>query len=183
MDFDDLSLGTPARRALAEAGVTSFEEAAARTRAEIAALKGVGPRALSELEGALEAHGLGFAGEVVEPTDSATPEPAAVPAVPTPAATAPAATPPASAAPAYNVFAIVALASAFVIPILGIVFGHLALRELKTSGQQGREMAIAGLVIGYALSAVYLVTIFATIAFSFMMMLVPFALIPISMMG
>ena len=80
-------------------------------------------------------------------------------------------------------FAIVALATSFVIPIVGVIFGHLALRELKTTGQQGREMAIAGLVVGYALSAAYLLAIFVTLAFSFMMMLVPLALIPISMMG
>lgn len=33
--------------------------------------------------------------------------------------------------------------------ITAIVTGHLALRELKTSGQEGRSYAIIGLILGY----------------------------------
>lgn len=33
--------------------------------------------------------------------------------------------------------------------ILGVVFGHLALTQMKTGLYQGRGMAIAGLVLGY----------------------------------
>jgi hypothetical protein len=63
-------------------------------------------------------------------------------------------------APRFNVFAIVALAGAFAMPVVGIVFGHLALRQLRTSGEQGRGLAIAGLWVGYAyvaLGAVFFV--------------------------
>ena len=32
---------------------------------------------------------------------------------------------------------------------LGIIFGHIALSQIKRTGENGRGMAIAGLVIGY----------------------------------
>ena len=33
--------------------------------------------------------------------------------------------------------------------ILGIIFGHVALSQIKRTGEGGRGMAVAGLVIGY----------------------------------
>ena len=33
--------------------------------------------------------------------------------------------------------------------LLGVVFGHVSLGQLKTSQEEGRGMAIAGLVLGY----------------------------------
>jgi hypothetical protein len=33
--------------------------------------------------------------------------------------------------------------------ILAVVFGHIALRQTARSGERGRGMAIAGLVLGY----------------------------------
>lgn len=173
-DFEDLPLSAPARRALEAEGLTSLEILATKTRDEVADVRGIAPGTVAILEDALHDRGLSFA-EPGEPVGTAA---VAAPAEPT-APAAPPSTP--GALPTYNVFAIVALASAFVIPILGIVFGHLALRELKTTTQQGREMAIVGLVIGYVLTAAYAVAILATIMFSFLMMLVPFALIPFSM--
>lgn len=38
---------------------------------------------------------------------------------------------------------------AFVFAPLGIVFGHMSLSEIKKTGELGRELAIAGLVISY----------------------------------
>jgi peptidyl-prolyl cis-trans isomerase B (cyclophilin B) len=32
---------------------------------------------------------------------------------------------------------------------LGIIFGHISLSQIKRTGESGRGMAIAGLVIGY----------------------------------
>lgn len=53
-----------------------------------------------------------------------------------------------------NGFAIAALVSSLVIAPLGIVFGHLALRQIRRTGAAGRGLAIAGLVIGYLGTAV-----------------------------
>ncbi len=55
-------IGAPARRALANARITSLEILANYTEAEILALHGVGPRALPLLREALRAVGLKFRG-------------------------------------------------------------------------------------------------------------------------
>lgn len=44
--------------------------------------------------------------------------------------------------------------------VLAIVFGHVALSQIKSSGEEGRGLAIAGLVLGYiglALTIVYVI--------------------------
>ena len=48
-----------------------------------------------------------------------------------------------------NVLAIVSLVSSFFISIVGIITGHIALSQIKKTGEQGRGLAIAGLIIGY----------------------------------
>lgn len=53
-------LAAPAQRALAGAGVTSFEQLADRREADIAALHGMGPNALRKLREALAERGLAF---------------------------------------------------------------------------------------------------------------------------
>lgn len=74
--------------------------------------------------------------------------PASQPAAP--AYNAPAA--PAYGAPASsktNVLAIVSLVSAFFISLVAIITGHIALNQIKKTGEQGRGLAIAGLILGY----------------------------------
>lgn len=56
-------------------------------------------------------------------------------------------------APRTNTLAILSLISAFVCMPLGVVFGHVSLSQIKRTGEQGRGMAIAGLVVGYLLTA------------------------------
>lgn len=43
-----------------------------------------------------------------------------------------------------------ALSLAWVGALAGVITGHFALAQIKRTGQRGRRMAIAGLVIGYA---------------------------------
>jgi len=60
------------------------------------------------------------------------------------------------ATPKTNVMAIVALVTGILgIPTLGIIFGHIALSQIKTTNESGRGLAIAGLVLGYLVVAVY----------------------------
>lgn len=68
-----------------------------------------------------------------------TPPPAAP--QPTPYATAPAAK--------TNVLAIVSLVLAFFISLGAVICGHIALSQIKKTGESGRGLAIAGLVLGY----------------------------------
>lgn len=51
-------IGRPATRALADAGLTSLALVVQRPRSEIAALHGVGPKAVRLLEEAVAEHGL-----------------------------------------------------------------------------------------------------------------------------
>src|SRR5215207_10760714 len=49
----------------------------------------------------------------------------------------------------YNTFAVLSPIFAVVVPPAGVVLGHLALPQIRRSGERGRNAAIAGLVIGY----------------------------------
>jgi hypothetical protein len=51
----------PAQRALANAGIDSLESLAKHSEAKVAALHGMGPKALGILQDAMRAKGLGFA--------------------------------------------------------------------------------------------------------------------------
>ncbi|MBO1901387.1 hypothetical protein J4H92_05425 [Leucobacter weissii] len=56
------SIGRPATSALAAEGISTLEELSGRTEAELAALHGVGPKAIRLLREALEEDGRSFAG-------------------------------------------------------------------------------------------------------------------------
>jgi hypothetical protein len=43
-------------------------------------------------------------------------------------------------------------------PILGLIFGFLALNQIKQTGQRGRGLAIAGIIIGALLVAIITVS-------------------------
>jgi hypothetical protein len=48
-----------------------------------------------------------------------------------------------------NPLAVVALVAAFVLPLAGIVVGHVALHQLRRSGEAGIGLARAGTILGY----------------------------------
>lgn len=58
-----------------------------------------------------------------------------------------------------NSMAIVALVSSLVFAPLGIVFGHIALSQLKHSREDGKGLAIAGVVIGYVGTAIFVLAL------------------------
>jgi Domain of unknown function (DUF4190) len=47
--------------------------------------------------------------------------------------------------------------------ILAVVFGHVSLHQIRSSGQSGRGLAIAGLVLGY-LGLVVLIGVIIAVA-------------------
>jgi hypothetical protein len=55
----------------------------------------------------------------------------------------------ATPSPDYNTFAVLSPIFAVVVPPAGVVLGHLALPQIRRTGERGRAAAIAGLVIGY----------------------------------
>jgi peptidyl-prolyl cis-trans isomerase B (cyclophilin B) len=64
-----------------------------------------------------------------------------------------------------NTLAIVSLVCAFVFAPLGIVFGHMSLSQIKKSGEEGRGLAIAGLVIGYLVTVLTILVVVLSVLF------------------
>ena len=58
---------------------------------------------------------------------------------------------PAAAAPAkWNVLSIVSLVTSIIgLSLVGVITGHISLSQIKKSGEEGRVLAIIGLVLGY----------------------------------
>jgi hypothetical protein len=84
------------------------------------------------------------------------------------------------AAPAYsqdyrpvaptNVLAIVSLVTSLVgIHLAGIITGHIALKQIARTGEQGKGMAQAGLIIGYVLGALTFLFVIGYIVFFFVL--------------
>src|SRR3954451_2862178 len=67
-----------------------------------------------------------------------------------------------------NVLAIVALIAAFVVPLAGIICGHIALAQIKRTGERGHGLARAGTILGYAFVALGLLigVLVLTLAFA-----------------
>jgi peptidyl-prolyl cis-trans isomerase B (cyclophilin B) len=65
-----------------------------------------------------------------------------------------------------NGMAIASLVCAFLFAPLGIVFGHVSMSQIKRSGEQGRGLAIAGLIISYVLTILTILVVAATIVFA-----------------
>ena len=65
-----------------------------------------------------------------------------------------------------NVLAIIALiASCIGFTVPGIIMGHIALHQIKTSGEGGHGLALAGVIVGYALFAITVVFIVVYVIF------------------
>jgi peptidyl-prolyl cis-trans isomerase B (cyclophilin B) len=64
-----------------------------------------------------------------------------------------------------NSLAIVSLVCAFVFAPLGILFGHMSLSQIKKTGEEGRGLAIAGLVIGYLVTVLTVLVIVVSVLF------------------
>lgn len=112
----------------------------------------------------------------VPPADGSVPPPPPAAAPPAPA-TAPPAAPAQPTYPAYgqpaqgyyapptNTLAIIALVLGIIIPIGGIICGHIALGQIKRTGEGGRGLAMAGLIIGYGLTALTIIFVIIYVAF------------------
>ena len=61
-----------------------------------------------------------------------------------------------------NVLAIVSLVTSILgLSLVGIITGHIALSQIKKTGEEGRGLAIAGLIIGYVSIVFVLLWLFA----------------------
>ena len=64
-----------------------------------------------------------------------------------------------------NGMAIASLVCAFLFAPLGILFGHLSLSQIKRTGEEGRGLAIAGLVISYVVTVLAIMVVVASAVF------------------
>jgi peptidyl-prolyl cis-trans isomerase B (cyclophilin B) len=62
-----------------------------------------------------------------------------------------------------NSLAIVSLVCAFLFAPLGIVFGHISLSQIKRTGEEGRGLAVAGLVISYLITVLTIVVVLLSV--------------------
>jgi hypothetical protein len=68
----------------------------------------------------------------------------------------------------WTVLAIVALiASCVGFTVPGIVLGHIALHQIKKTGQAGHGLAVAALIVGYVLFVLIVLAVIAWFAFLF----------------
>jgi large-conductance mechanosensitive channel len=91
------------------------------------------------------------------------------PRVPEPAQYSTPATPPPygayPVAPGINVLAIISLVTAFMMPIAGVITGHIALSQIRRTGEQGEGLAKAGLILSYVFIGVGLLAVIAYVIF------------------
>jgi Domain of unknown function (DUF4190) len=62
--------------------------------------------------------------------------------------------------------AILSLVLAFVFAPAAIVLGHMAKRQIKTSGEEGSGLATAGLVLGYLFTGLFVIACCGVVATS-----------------
>ncbi|TDP89295.1 uncharacterized protein DUF4190 [Leucobacter luti] len=62
-----------------------------------------------------------------------------------------------------NTLAIVALIASFFVSVAGIICGHIALSQIKRTGERGRGLALAGTIIGYVSFAITVISIIALV--------------------
>lgn len=67
-----------------------------------------------------------------------------------------------------NTYAVLALVFGIVFSPLGIVFGVLARRQIRVTGEQGEGMAKAGFIIGIVFTSFYALYILGTLGYLFL---------------
>ncbi len=58
-----------------------------------------------------------------------------------------------------NTLATVSLVLAFLVPLLGAILGSVALGQIRRRGERGKGLAIAGIVVGWTITAASLVVL------------------------
>ena len=79
-------------------------------------------------------------------------------------------TAPAAPAGKTNTLAIIALIGAFVFPLAGIICGHIALGQIKKTGEAGQGLALWGTILGYVFTIVYILIFVMAIMLPFLIL-------------
>jgi hypothetical protein len=62
-----------------------------------------------------------------------------------------------------NVLAIVGLILAIFFPIVGAIVGHVALGQIKKTGEEGRGLALAAVIVGWTLTGLAIIGIIVSV--------------------
>lgn len=71
--------------------------------------------------------------------------------------------------PGWNMMAVLALVFAFVFAPLGIVFGFIGRNQIKQTGEQGKGMALAGIILGAVFLVLSLLLFVAALSIPFLL--------------
>lgn len=64
-----------------------------------------------------------------------------------------------------NTLAILALIFGILVPVVGIILGHISLSQIKKTGEEGRGLALAGTIVGYSLTGLSLLFLIGYLVF------------------
>ncbi|TFD33419.1 DUF4190 domain-containing protein [Cryobacterium cryoconiti] len=81
---------------------------------------------------------------------------------------------PSPVAPRTNTLAIISLVSAFFVSLAAVITGHIALGQIRRTGESGRGLAISGLVLGYVGIGAQVLVVVIAIVFVFAATVIPF---------
>ncbi|MGN6324387.1 DUF4190 domain-containing protein [Pseudolysinimonas sp.] len=70
---------------------------------------------------------------------------------------------PAAASDKWNVLAIVGFVGTFIIPLAGLIISAIALNQIKTTGERGRGLALAGLILSIIYFVILIIVIIAAV--------------------
>jgi uncharacterized protein YacL len=62
-----------------------------------------------------------------------------------------------------NVLAIVGLILAIFFPLVGAIVGHVALGQIKKTGEEGRGLALAAVIVGWTLTGLAIIGIIVAV--------------------
>ena len=58
-----------------------------------------------------------------------------------------------------NTMAILSLIFAFFFPLLGAIFGHVAMGQIRATGEEGTGLALAGVIVGWVFTGFWILYI------------------------
>lgn len=69
--------------------------------------------------------------------------------------------------PPYNQLAIISFVLTFFVPVVGLVLAVIALNEIKKSGERGRGLAIASIIINIIMALLFIVVVAVLVFYNF----------------
>ncbi len=58
-----------------------------------------------------------------------------------------------------NILAIIGLILSIFFPLVGAIVGHVALNQIKKTGENGRGLALAAVIVGWTLTALAIIAV------------------------